>query len=583
MKKLVTLLGALTIGVGASASVIACNPNTNADLGSENLPDTNFTLEKTTIDIDTINPGLIKITNYDVLNTNSMPVEFEISQPEIVQVTVSKIDKALIVAPLSGTPAQGITITAKSKVFETKFSVNVIESEIETQMKLEKTNVQMNTSTEERIKVTNFDYLDQSAMPNTFEFSESGFATAEFDSSNHEIVIYSSTNAKADLSLIIKAKNGTQAVVSIKIIEEAIDLDKEDYITNVMAGNMNEYGIIDPSIAIGDKGFTISKNSVLTSFNVMNGVNILESDVEITAVDAGSNGIGALYSIAAKTNSQNVKGEVLLTLNQGIDPNEYFRNKNLGQIRLFEGALNKLNDVLNSKDEISLGAVVFEIVGDRNKQLEYAKANFTKNLGAAGQAIMKNAVTTATTFQITNMPDLDGIFIKDQNIEFTFRFTKEDRITFYEGLPENKMVNIEKSLEQDRSAAGQLALLTKVYEQLNTEFKAKISLEHFLQFSKVIYDSKKSKQDSTKVTKIDILPGSPLLYAHDGAAFIGYINNPGGLAGASGGGNLEKYEDSKTFETKYTTGMGWFEMVAAMSGNFYQGHVVLNVVDDSVA
>ena len=583
MKKLVTLLGALTIGVGASASVIACNPNTNADLGSENLPDTNFTLEKTTIDIDTINPGLIKITNYDVLNSNSMPVEFEISQPEIVQVTVSKIDKALIVAPLSGTPAQGITITAKSKVFETKFSVNVIESEIETQMKLEKTNVQMNTSTEERIKVTNFDYLDQSAMPNTFEFSESGFATAEFDSSNHEIVIYSSTNAKADLSLIIKAKNGTQAVVSIKIIEEAIDLDKEDYITNVMAGNMNEYGIIDPSIAIGDKGFTISKNSVLTSFNVMNGVNILESDVEITAVDAGSNGIGALYSIAAKTNSQNVKGEVLLTLNQGIDPNEYFRNKNLGQIRLFEGALNKLNDVLNSKDEISLGAVVFEIVGDRNKQLEYAKANFTKNLGAAGQAIMKNAVTTATTFQITNMPDLDGIFIKDQNIEFTFRFTKEDRIIFYEGLPENKMVNIEKSLEQDRSAAGQLALRTKVYEQLNTEFKAKISLEHFLQFSKVIYDSKKSKQDSTKVTKIDILPGSPLLYGHDGAAFIGYINNPGGLAGASGGGNLEKYEDSKTFETKYTTGMGWFEMVAAMSGNFYQGHVVLNVVDDSVA
>ncbi|AHI52496.1 lipoprotein [Spiroplasma culicicola] len=595
MKKLITLLGALAVTASASSTVIACgNPGDTGGNGggNENLPDKKFELEKTSIDIDTVNPGYINITNYDVLNSNSMPSEFEISDPEALQVTVSSIDKALIIAPLTNETINGIKVTVKSKIHSVTLTVNVKKADKQDQMKLSEKEIIMNTSKEARIKITNFDYLVPEAKPNNeFEFSESNYATAEYDDSNHDIVIKSLSKEISDLKLTIKTNNKKDVTISINIKAEVIDLSQGEYIKNIIAGNMDEYGNIDSSIAVGDKGFQITEKSVLTSFNVMNGVNISADDVVIESEEgSGDNGIGATYYISSNGNSENIIGEIELTLNQGIDPNEYFRNKNLGEIRLFEGAFNKLNEVLNSKDVISLGAMVFEVVGDRNKQLEYVKANFVKNMGAAGQAIMKNAVTTATTFQITNMPDLGGIFVKDQNIEFTFKFVKEDRITFYEGLPENKMINIEpgSSYETDRTPEGQIALKTYVYNSLNSNFKEKITLDHFLRFSKVLYDQQWVKSidwlgfptfyEGT-YTKIDILPGSPLLYGHDGAAYIGYINNPGGLAGASGGGNLEKYEESGSLDIKYTAGMGAFTTTGSMSGNFYQGHPVINVYD----
>lgn len=491
-----------------------------------------------------------------------------------MQVTKSATADELVVTPFK--KAGIVTVTVESKIHKETITINVKELQVEEEFKLEKTSLVTKTSSIDRIKITNWDNISEEKRPDTLNFDNDGYATARIDTANKEIVVETFEKNIDNLKLSLISKDGNQTtVVSIKIETALFDLEQEDLVVNIAAGNMTN-GTIDPTIAVGSKGFEITNEAIINGFNTMNGINISADELIIERESDGNNGIGALVNLRAKEGSTVVKGEVSLTLNQNIDPNDYFANKNLGEIRLFKGAYNKLDEVLNSSDAISLGAIVFEQVGAKNTQLEYVKANFIQNLGAAGKEIMKNAVTTATTFQITNMPTLKGIFKENINVEFTYKFVEEDRITLFEALPETKRLNVNFDDLENKAKFAQKEAKTYIYNQLSEEFKNKISLTHFIEFTNLIFNTKDEIGNDVYV-KLDVLPGSDLLYGHDGAAFIGYINNPGGLAGASGGGNLEKYEDSKKLDDKYTTGMGYFDTIAAMGGNFYQGHAILDV------
>ncbi|AUB32058.1 hypothetical protein [Spiroplasma floricola] len=577
MKKLLILLASATLCSAPVFSVVACG-NVTAPGGDENLPDANFKLDKNQIDIDTKNPGNIKITNWEILNNRSKPTKFTYSEEGIVQATTG-LEGQITISPLANAKKSVVKITAESeKGHKEVITVNVNEIQQEDQFKLDKTSLYLKTSKYEYLTIVNWDSLSEDKKPSEFIFNKEGYASAELDSANKRIKVTANNQAVDDLKLTIKSSSNTSVDVNIKITLAEFDLAQENLVLNVMAGNMTN-GLIDSSIAIGDEGFKVTEESVLASFNEINGLNLLLNDLNIEIIEGtGNNGIGAQCIIAAKEGNQNVKGETTLILNQNIDPVKYFVNTNLGEIRLFKGSFNQLDKVLaNSKDSISLAAIIFEQVGAKNKQLEYIKNNLVKDLGAPGKELMSKSTVSATTFKINGMPDLKGIFKANSVIEFTQKFVQEDRITIYESLPENKKVNISAQNLVDKSKSGQKNAKTEVYNQLSQEFKSKISLSHFIEFTNIIFNT---KDDNGKYLdfKFDVLPGSDILYGHDGAAFQSYIS-PGFWAGiGTGAGNLAKYEENKKFEERHSKGMGYFDMTAATKGNFYQGHdiIVLN-------
>ncbi|ALD66802.1 lipoprotein [Spiroplasma cantharicola] len=584
MKKLLTILATTSMVATSSLSVIACGWTKDKDGNNDNLPNTNFELDKKAIDIYSNEVGYINITNWTILNSKSKPNKFKYSQEGIVQITKTIKEDQLVITPVSqkiGT----VKVTVSSEIHSVEITINVKQVEQEENFKLEKTTLDVKTSSTNYIKISNWDALQENSKPDKFVFENQGIATASLDSANKRIKIETSSQVAKNLKLTVVSKDNSHSQdVLINIEASKFNLAQENLIVNIAAGNMVN-GLIDSSIAVGKEGFTITDEAIISGFNAMNNSNISKDELEIDregeGTTEGNNGIGTSVIIRAKENSQVVEGETLLILNQNIDPNEYFANKNLGEIRLFEGAYNKLAEVLNSKDVISLGAIIFEQVGAKNTQLEYIKANFIQNLGEAGKAIMQNAKTTATTFQITNMPTLGGIFKEGINVEFTYKFVPEDRITLFEALPENKKVFVDVDKLMDKSKFAQKAAKEQIYNQLSQNFKTEISLNHFIEFTNIIFDTYEVITPgiiSTSIPvdfKFDVLPGSDKLYAHDGAAWNGYINASGLAEVATSGGNLEKYEDNKKFEEKYTAGMGGFTVGGSTSGNFYQGHNIM--------
>ncbi|WP_338984859.1 lipoprotein [Spiroplasma endosymbiont of Diplazon laetatorius] len=576
MKKLLTLLATATLVASPAAVVVACGDKGGSENGGENLPNANFKLEKNNIEIDTKNPGSIKISNWEILNTKSKPSKFTYDTDGIVQATIG-LNGEITISPLANAKPSTVKVTVESGIgYKEVITVTIKEIQQEDSFKLDKTSIEMETSKFNYITVTNWDSLSEDKKPSSLTFNNQGYAEAEIDSANHRIKITANNKEIENLVLTVKSENGQTVDVNIKITLSVFDLAQDNLVLNVMAGNMTD-GYIDPNIAIGDDGFQITEESVINGFSEMNGVKLNAEDLKIEEIDSGNNGIGALYQISASENSKTVKGSNLVTLNQGIDPSDYFVNRDLGEIRLFKGAFNSLQDVLNKKDDsMSLAAIIFEQIGAKNKQLEYIKNNLVKNLGAGGKEIMSKSTVSATTFKINGMPELGGIFKPNVKVEFTQKIVQEDRITLFEALPSNGKVEIDVHNFDDKTKVGQIKAKTEVYNQLTQEFKNKVSLSHFIEFTNIIFNTKDANQKPIDF-KFDVLPGSDILYGHDGAAFQGYICAKGMVAIGTGSGDLSKYEENKKLEEKYSSGMGYFTIGGSTSGNFYQGHDIIQV------
>ncbi|WP_339020695.1 hypothetical protein [Spiroplasma endosymbiont of Atherix ibis] len=577
MKKLLILLASATLCSAPAFSVVSFgNKNVNGD---EKFPNANFKLEKNQIDIDTRNPGNIKISNWEILNTKSKPTKFNYSEKDIIQATIG-LTGLITISPLANAKQAEIKVFVESEIGHKEIiTVNVNKIKQEEQFKLDKTSLDLKASKYEYLTIVNWDSLSEDKKPSEFTFNKEGYAFAELDSANKRIKVTANSKQVNDLKLTVKSLNNTNIDINIKITLDKIDLADERLVLNLMAGNMTD-GTIDSSVAIGDEGYQITKESVLSSFNEINGLNLSLDDLTIDVLEDENHGIAAFYKLSAKKTSQIVKGETTLVLNQNIDPIKYFVNTNLGEIRLFKGAFNQIDKVLSSsKDRTSLAAIIFEQIGAKNKQLEYIKNNLVKSLGAAGKEIMSKSTVSATTFKINGIPDIKGIFKADTVIEFTQKFIQEDRITVYESLPENKKVRVSAQNLVNKSKNNQKNAKVEIYNQLSQDFKNQISLSHFIEFTNIIFNTKDDNGEFVDF-KFDVLPGSDKMYGHDGAAFKTYISCSSlGISISTGAGDLAKYEENKKFDEKYSKGMGYFSLFGgAMSGNFYQGHdiIVLN-------
>lgn len=553
---------------------------------SDDLLNIDFELEKSIIDIDTINTGFIKIKNYDLLNKKSMPSIFIYNKSKLISIDVNAGHKSLAIVPMSGVKAgNNIPVIVKSKNgFKTKIIINIKKILINKQFKLETNSMNIKTNSINYINIINWDNLwDPKYWPSKFTYSLNNVIEAFLDSANHRIVLQTNSQIATNLVLTISSQSNHKTKIIININTQQIDLSNNQLvkITNILAGNY-ENEQIDLNITIGNDGFKISNQSIINNFNEANNLKISLEDVEIIEIEEGNNGINAIYKIAAKPNSQFVKNHVILVLNRDVDPNEIFKNTNLGEIRLFEGAYNNLHEIFqpeNKKFQISLAALIFENIGDKNKILKYIKNNLIADNGLAGRQIMAKSEISYSTFKIKEFPTLNGIFKSDKSLDFTFKFVKEDRITLTEGLPEDGKLHISKSLKNDKSFLGKKAIKKEIYYQLNELFKNKITEEVFINYTDIIYENKYLSLlfDTEELVKLDVLPGSNLIYGHDGAAFHSYINCENTvIATFTGAGALSYWEPNHNFELKYKSGMGYLiANFPPINGNFFQGYDIL--------
>ncbi|AKX34722.1 hypothetical protein SLITO_v1c11110 [Spiroplasma litorale] len=356
-----------------------------------------------------------------------------------------------------------------------------------------------------------------------------------------------------------------------KDLKDLIKVDK------FIAGNKLSDGTIDPSIAIGDEGFKITEAGIVDSMNNINKTNIDINSIQLNKLTSGINGIGDIYKIIAKE-GMGYKGEVNVVLNKGVDPNLFFANKDIGNIYVYQGAFNKIDDVLkHEKNKKSILAMAVENLGSANKDFEYLRSNLLQGenmLNPNAKVIIDNAVATKTGVTLNKFPTMNNIFIQRDKIEIKYSLKKDERITFYEALPESKTIDAPKDLLENESFEGSKKLKDLVYSKLSDKFKTKIDIKKFEEFTRIKYKVKKSSNESSLVTKIDILPGYEDLYGHDGGSFNSYIVTDKLVGYGTNGGNLGEYEEGGKLDIKYTTGMGFVEMAGAMKGDFYQGHAI---------
>ncbi|AKX34720.1 hypothetical protein SLITO_v1c11090 [Spiroplasma litorale] len=425
------------------------------------------------------------------------------------------------------------------------------------------------------ILIKNYSELSNDELPNSYKCSEDGYLDVTFDYSNKQILVDLKKPTTNNIKLTISSSANYTADIDVKVNNVKIDISKVVKINTFIAGNKLSDGTIDPSIAIGDEGFKITEAGIVDSMNNINKLSLDIKGLDIKLQYSGDNGIGARYEISGKENSD-YTGKVIVNLNKGVDPNLFFANKNIGNIFVYEGAFNKIDDVLkHEKNKKSIISMAIENLGATNKDFEYLRGNLLQGkdmFNPNAKVIIDNAVATKTGVTLNKFPTMNPIFVDKGKIELTYNLVKEDRITLYEALPSDKLIEAPKDLLENESIENSKKLKDVVYDKLTDEFKNKISQSYFESFTKVRYKIRKSKEDATKVTKIDVLPGSNDLYGHDGGSFNSYIVTDSTVGIGTQGGNLGEYEEDGKLDIKYTTGMGFFEYSGGLKGDFHQGH-----------
>ncbi|AKU79614.1 hypothetical protein [Spiroplasma turonicum] len=477
-----------------------------------------------------------------------------------------------------------LTILSSLTISSTLITPIVISCGTENKENKAKFNLDVNSisgSAGERIfaNITNYDDLSKDNLPDTIEYTEKDYLEVTIDHSNKRIQFDLLKSTTSEIKVKILSVLKEELTVTVTIDKEKLSLNKVVKVKQFIAGNKLDDGTIDASIAVGSEGFKITNKSIIDSLNNVNQASIDINQVDIEQKNAGENGIGAAYEIKAKKESENLTGSVTVTLNKGINVNDFFVNKDLGNIFLYKGAYSQLENVLkDEKDKTSIISMAVENLGAANKDFEYLRGNllfFAKGITTNAQLMIEGATPSNKGIVFNNIPDMK-IFKPSQTLKLSYNIVEEIRMTLFEALPESK-IKVSKELYETQTYEKSLELKKLVYSNLSESFKKTISEEHFISFTRIKYNVQKSNNEKQLVTKIDVLPGSNIFYGHDGGSFNSYIVTDKSLEGFTNGGDLSKYEEGKKLAEKYSQGMGFYNMFLAMQGNFCQGHDIFEV------
>gem|GEM_PF-2208904 len=374
MKKLLSLLAAGGLVVSSTANIIACTQEEDY-----NNPRGAFLLETNSININVTQTSFsINIVNIAILVEEARPTIFELEG--MINAQFSEITGNIVITLLAGEEAAGKTIhlTVSSELgFRTEVTVNIVEIELEANFKLENNNVTMDTLRSAYINITNFRQLKGTSFhPSIFEFSKDSFVTSELDSANERINIRANNLGTDNLTLKISSQDGDNVeIVTIIINVNHIDLNDANFVTTIIAGNMVN-GVINASLAIRNSNFVVTQESIIDSFNAMNGINLNASEIEITTMNKVSGSIGSSFLISAVPNSEVVTGAVAIVTNQNVLPSEMMINRDLGDARFFTSFLTEQNAaVTTAEGRQAVASIMLQYVGARNRIMEYIAPN----------------------------------------------------------------------------------------------------------------------------------------------------------------------------------------------------------------
>ncbi|AUB31604.1 lipoprotein [Spiroplasma floricola] len=315
---------------------------------------------------------------------------------------------------------------------------------------------------------------------------------------------------------------------------KALDLsdNNQALVRNILVGEMDENGVINKTISASDvvKNKKVTKNSIRTSFAIMNGVFLNEEDIEIGDINYNND------TVTIKSKNQNIlKGteEVILTLNKNVSSNDILKVTEIGNIYLpgslydnrrnyFDGTYKdeQGNNVAEGNILVAL-PILFQNLGDRNKLFSYLATdlvlsamaiagvssskieenmsmNFFKlNLSWGGEqnSLVSNNIITATDSQTVNIK---------------FNLQKEDRLILGEHRPSSKDFTVSKKAYASKDIK---TIISEIYDQADSAFKNQVSKEMFIKFSTINFASE------NETPTIELLPGGDYVYAFDPMAF----------------------------------------------------------------
>ncbi|ARU91315.1 hypothetical protein SCLARK_00652 [Spiroplasma clarkii] len=338
-----------------------------------------------------------------------------------------------------------------------------------------------------------------------------------------EVFSYDQTSAKLIYKKGFSNPNKFEPI-NVTYTIKALDLSENNksLVTNIIAGNMDENGIIDQTLPLKDvmSQGKVTKNSIRTSFAQMNGIYLNESDIEIGEVNYEDN------SVSIKSKNQNIlKGddEEIITLNKNINSADLLRITDVGKIYLPGSLWKDRADYFGNENTTFMQLMVsvpfvFQSVGDRNKLFTYLVQDLmVASISMMGEMekdvsanISVNSLKLNLSWGEQNPLAVENI-IDRRSLTTTieYKLIEENRIVFGDYIPANDL-KVSSEAYNGRSISK---IIEEIYTQMNDEFKNLVSQEMFGKFVKVHF------VENDEIPTIEILPGGDYLYAIDSNAW----------------------------------------------------------------
>lgn len=375
--------------------------------------------------------------------------------------------------------------------------------------------------------------IDLGTIDNIFPETILGALKAKnssIDTNQLEVFSYDATGAKLVYKKDATASNKEPIIVSYKIKALDISENNVELVRNIIAGKMDQYGVIDHKTGLKDlmDNHEVSVSAVIDSFSRMNGVYLTNKDIEILDFDWDSK------TVVIKSLDQNkVKGDkVTIEINNNVKSSDILRVSDIGTIYVPDKWFDQLGDFYGPESTNVLAAysMAFQNVGDRNQIFNYLAEDMKQSALAltyyasdtpkdyiSDTHMLLNLSWNPEDLVAINMGNVlvtHGIIASESpDTDIKFNIKKEDRVIFGEHKPQDSDLKVSKAAFD----SGEKSVVVKeIYEQMDADFKSKISLELLEKYCLVHFNDNPT---------IETLPGGDYLYAMDPLAFVLALGN----------------------------------------------------------
>ncbi|QBQ07363.1 hypothetical protein SGLAD_v1c01640 [Spiroplasma gladiatoris] len=412
--------------------------------------------------------------------------------------------------------------------------------------------------------------------------------------------------------------DGSKASFTLNVQAKQVDLNELQNKTkvNFFVGEYDEYNqpknIGYDSNYFGDiNNFDYKK--FLNKYIEFNGISILDEDVitQIVENETYNKGKNLEIVIAAKPNQevQRLKpnSALKLSINSNVDPIDYFAKDEI-EVNVFRGTYEEISKKgIKTGDEQGIKALIFEQLMSGNTPYKFLHKLSSDKYAKMTTRLLSSAKLEKTENTkgkiILDMSQFDNVF--KGNLTINYKLIEETRISLFEEVYDSKnkkykKYDIDEAILKNPDEAKIKEAKKQIYNKFSSNFRERVSLEEFTEFTRFSKQKKETgfekifkkqfseywagygKFNGDQEYKLEVLPGSKVLYGHYAKTFWNYINTYdtkndkgkwevvvkdqiSGLVnqdkwvkqgGGTSGSDFYGYEGG--FNDEYTEGLGWW-------------------------